>query len=122
MDDLKRASTYLGPALFIAGLCGVQELKSLAAAVCVLGTVDSFAMYEDGRMSPQHFVLNVVGHLVIVLAYLRSTTIEWRRVSIAGAVLLAVLGTYTLLLGAWPYHTPRRTMFVCGAVVLATQL
>lgn len=118
-EDFLRASTYLCPLLFIAGLAGVRDLRTLAVLVCVLGTVDSLAMRADGTLSHRMCAAAIVMHILPVLTFIRD--LHWKPALIAASCLVLVLAIYVAA-ERWPYRTERGDMVVIGATLLLCTL
>ena len=119
-EDFLRASTYLCPLLFIAGLAGVRELRTLAVLVCVLGTVDSLAMRKDGTLSDRMCAASILLHLLPVLTFIK-TDLHWKPALIAASCLVLILAVYVVA-ERWPYRTARSDMVVLGATLLLCTL
>ena len=118
-EDFLRASTYLCPLLFIAGLAGVRELRALAVVVCVLGTVDSLAMRADGTMSHRMCAAAIVLHILPVLTFIRD--LHWKPALVAASCLALVLAVYVVA-ERWPYRTTSSDMVILGATLLLCTL
>lgn len=116
-EDFLTASTFLCPLLFIAGLAGVRDLRTLAVLVCVLGTVDSLAMREDGTMSHRMCAAAIVLHILPVVTFIR----DLQPALIAASCLVLILSVYVAA-ERWPYRTARGDMVVIGATLLLCTL
>lgn len=110
------ASWYVGPALLVAGACGVHSLRLAAAVVCVFGVVETVQRMARRHLGSVGGVLSIVGHLLVWLPFAAQRSAPVQTWLHSSAVLLCVLGVYAAL-GTWPYtHSP--VVAVCFGLVV----